>query len=435
MSAAESGGGAPAERWVTGDIFGVRIPADLESMLDGGAIALTDALRAAGTLEAGGRVSAIVGSRPFVGGGTGTKAIVDVTYEGHGQALPEQLFVKFSRNFDSELQDRGRFMMASEARFAVLARRAFPVPVPRFVFADVEASSGTGLLVTARIPYGDDGVEPLHPKCLDHLLDDPAAHYAAILRGQARMAGAHRTGQLSPEFDVHFPYDPGMAVATVGALAPVETLERWAHRMFDFVERHPQLLPGDLVERTRFLHDIPRVLARRDRVLDLLGRLPESVGFSHWNANIDNCWFERDDAGDLVAGFIDWANAGPAPSFQAALGALSGAPATLWRDRLDDLLAGYVAELAATGAPRLDVDQLRQQVLVLHAMSSLGFAMGAPVAIEREIADLDALTGPADEQLLVHENARIQLHMMTNLLVNWETFGLGDLVAGLPDGA
>lgn len=431
MFLAEPHGDAPTDRWVTGDIFGRRIPADLDALLEGGAAFLTDALRAAGTLGPGGRVTGIVGARPFVGGGTGAKATLEVTYDGHDPAPPEHLFVKFSRNFASELEDRGRFMMASEVRFAVLASRGFPVPVPRFVFADVEGASATGLLVTARIPYGSDGVEPVHPKCLDHLLDDPAAHYAAILRGQARMAGAHIAGQLDPAFDVHFPYDPGSAVATVRALAPAETLERWANRMFDFVDRHPQLLPDDLVDRSRFLHDIPRVLARRDAVAEALGGMPHAVGFSHWNANIDNCWFERDDAGALVAGFIDWANAGPAPAVQAVLGALSGAPATLWRDDLDDLLAGYVDELAGTGAPRLDVEQLRHQVLLLHATSSLGFAMGAPVAIERELADVDALVGPTDERFLVHENARIQLHMMTNLLVNWQTFGLGDLVADL----
>jgi hypothetical protein len=421
----------PADRWVTGDIFGVRIPADLESLLDGGAPFLTTALQAAGTIPPAAEVTGIVDARPFVGGGTGTKAPLEVTYDGLDEAVPEQLFVKFSRNFASELEDRGRFMMASEARFAVLARHGFPVPVPRFVFADVDASSGTGLLVTARVPYGTDGVEPVHPKCLDHLLDDPASHYAAILRGQARMAGAHLAGRLSPEFDAHFQYDPGLAGAVVQALAPLETLERWAQRMFDFVDRHPQLFDGDLVERDRFLHDIPRVLTRRDRVVDALRRTPGSVGFAHWNANIDNCWFERDDRDELVAGFIDWANAGPSTSAQAALGALSGAPATLWRDDLDELLAGYTAELVGNGGPQLDVDQLRTQVLLLHAMSGLGFAMGAPVAIDREIADVDALSSWRDEQFLHHENARIQLHMMTNLLTNWQTFALGDLVATL----
>ena len=431
MFAAEPPADATADRWVDGDIFGVRIPADLPSLLDGGTAFLTEAFRVAGSLEPAGRVTDIVGAHPFIGGGTGPKATVDVTYEGHGVAAPEHLFVKFSRNFADDLRDRGRSMMVSEARFAVLARDGFPVPIPRFCFADVEASSGTGLLITARIPYGSDGVEPLQPKCLDHLLDDPTDHYAAILRGQARMAGAHIAGHLSPDFDIHFPYDPGLAGATVGALAPVETLERWAHRMFDFVDRHPQLFEGELVDRGRFLHDLPRVHARRGRIVDVLRGAPGSVGFSHWNANIDNCWFERDDDEGLVAGFIDWANAGPATAAQAVLGALSGAPATLWRDGLDDLLVVYADTLADVGAPRPDIDQLRLELLLLHATSSLAFAMGAPIAIAREIADIDALVGPRDETFLDHENARIQLHMMTNLLVNWEAFNLGGLVARL----
>src|SRR5688572_21708640 len=113
MFGGEPQGDASTDRWVVGDIFGARIPADLESLLEGGAGFLTDALRAAGTLDAGGRVLDVVDARPFVGGGTGTKATVEVAYEGQGGSLPEHLFVKFSRNFASELQDRGRSMMAS----------------------------------------------------------------------------------------------------------------------------------------------------------------------------------------------------------------------------------------------------------------------------------------------------------------------------------
>jgi hypothetical protein len=58
----------------------------------------------------------------------------------------------------------------------------------------------------------------------------------------------------------------------------------------------------------------------------------------------------------------------------------------------------------------------------------VGFAMGAPVAIRREIGDVGALTGRRDDLLRAHDNARVQLHMMTNLLENWQTFALGDLV-------
>ena len=44
---------------------------------------------------------------------------------------------------------------------------------------------------------------------------------------------------------------------------------------------------------------------------------------------------------------------------------------------------------------------------------------------------MDELSGPHDDAFVVHENARIQLHMMTNLLENWQHFALGDLVRSL----
>jgi hypothetical protein len=113
---------------------------------------------------------------------------------------------------------------------------------------------------------------------------------------------------------------------------------------------------------------------------------------------------------------------------QSILGAISGAEPHIWRDHLDELLEVFVDEYAAQGAPRLDLGELRLHVLLLAALSGVGFAMGAPVAIRREIGDVGALTGPRDEAFRIHDNARVQLHMMTNLLENWQTFELGDLV-------
>ena len=90
-------------------------------------------------------------------------------------------------------------MMISEANFAVLSRSPnFPVTVPACLFADVDAKSGTGLIITECITYGRNGVEPLYPKCMDYLVPEPVEHYKAILKGLAKLSGAHRSGGLSP---------------------------------------------------------------------------------------------------------------------------------------------------------------------------------------------------------------------------------------------
>ena len=434
MILAPSTGDAPTDRWVTGDIFGRRIPADGPALLEGGAAWLTEAFRACGSLGADNRVTEIVAAESFVGGGTGTKQVLTVAYDQPADHLPERLFVKFSRNFDDDLRDRGRFMMVSETHVAVLSRApGFPVPVPRCLFADIEASSATGLLVTETIPYGHDGVEPLYPKCMDHLVPDAPAHYRAILRGLARVSGTHLAGGLTPDFDERLPLDPAMASAAFGIHVPADTLVRWAERMFDFIAAHPHLFPDELHDpalRPRFLADIPEVVAANERVRSTLAD-GAVVAFAHWNANIDNCWFERDDDGELVAGFIDWANAGPTDVAQSVLGALSGASIDLWRNHLDDLLGVYVDEFAAQGATPPTLDDLRRRVLVMTACSGLGFSMGAPVAIAREIDDIGALDGPRDEAFTQAENARIQLHMMTSMLQKWTTFDLGGLLRSL----
>lgn len=420
--------------WATGDIFGLRIPADAGALLDGGPGFLTDAFRACGSLDGDNRVTAIVASEEFVGGGTGKKLVATVAYQHPGPDLPEELFVKFSRNFDDELQDSGRSMMISEANVAVLSRTPdFPVPVPRCMFADVEEASATGLLITERISYGANGVEPLYPKCLDHLVPDAVEHYRAIVRGLARLSGAHRGGRLPAAFDERFPHDAATAGA-LGIYTPTETLVRWASRMFDFLERYPHLFPEHLHElgrREQFIADIPDVVAADGRIREVLASDGDMVAFAHWNANIDNCFFRRDEAGVLQCGFIDWANAGPTSVAQSIMGAISGAEHAIWRDHLDELLHVFADEYAAQGAPRLDPAELRRHILLMAAVSGLGFSMGAPVAIQREIDDLDALTGPRDDAFLGYENARIQLHMMMNLLENWQTFALGDVVRQL----
>jgi hypothetical protein len=422
------------DRWVTGDNFGLPIPADAEALLAGGPEFLTTAFHACGGLGPGNKVTAITKSAEFSEGGAGKKLLLTVVYERSDPALPEQLFVKFSRNFDDELRDSVRDMMISEANFALLSRTPdFPVKVPRCLFADVEAASATGLLVTERIPFGHDGVEPSHPKCMDYLLPDPVEHYRAIMRGLGRLSGAHRAGLLAPEFDAVFPYDREQAAARFGVHAPEGKLVQWANRMFDFVGRYPHLFPErvrDPALREPFISYIADVVRANSRIREILGGSPGLVAFAHWNANIDNCWFERDRLGGLDCGFIDWANAGPISLAQAVTGAISGAESSIWAGHLDELLGVFADEFAAQGAPRLDLDELRLHVLLMAACS-VGVSMGAPVAIAREISDIDAVTGPRDAAFRHRYNARVLLHMMTNLLENWQALALGDVIKRL----
>ncbi|MGY1769857.1 hypothetical protein [Blastococcus sp. SYSU D00813] len=434
MTATGEEAGGDGERWAPGRVFGLAVPADAAALLSGGPGWLTEAFRAAGSLSADERVGRIVGWEEFRGGGTGKKLLLTVAYETSRPDLPEELFVKFSRNFDDELWDSGRVQMASEVDVALLSRSpGFPVPVPTVVFADVDPETHTGLIVTERIPFGRGGVEPHHPKCLDHLVPDQVGHYEAILRGLARLSGAHRAGRLPADVDERFPYSREPAAAGLAPRVPEAKVVQWAIRVFAFVERHPQLFPEHVrgaALRDRLLADIPDVLAAEDRIRAVLHGNPDFIAFAHWNANIDNCWFERGPDGELVCGFLDWANAGQLSVAQAITGAISGAEPSVWGEHLDPLLSVFVEEYAASGGPLLDLDELRLHILLMAA-SGLTHSLGAPVALAREVPDLDALESSRDPRLTAHENARIQLHMTTRLLDLWQTRQLGDLVRSL----
>jgi hypothetical protein len=423
------------KRWVAGEIFGLEIPADAETLLSGGTDFLTKAFHTSGALAANNRVSRIVEAQEFLGGGTGKKLLLTVAYELPEPDLPEQLFIKFSRNFAKELWDRARSMMISEANFAVLSRSPdFPVAVPACLFADVELESSTGLIITECITYGRNGVEALYPKCMDYTVPEPVEHYKAILKGLARLSGTHRGGRLSPDFDKKFAYNRKQASAVFAIRTPVEKLLQRANRMFDFVERYPKLFSQNVRAagfREQFIHDIPDLVAAEGRIREVLYGNPAFIAFAHWNANIDNCWFWRDAEGILQCGFMDWANAAQISVAQSVSGAISGAEPFIWNEHLDELLTVFIQEYAAQGGPRLSLDEFRLHNLLIVAVSGAAYSMGAPVAIERDIEDIDTVESYQDACFRQHENARIQLHMMTKMLNVWQTRKLGDVIRKL----
>ena len=136
--------------WIAGDAFGLAIPAHAEALRAGGARFLTEAFRAAGSLEADNSVSAIARIEDCAGGGTGRKLYLTVEYAQPGP--PRELFVKFSRAFGSEIRDRQKIQMQGEVALALVSRQAeFPVRVPRCMFADYHRESGTGMLITETV--------------------------------------------------------------------------------------------------------------------------------------------------------------------------------------------------------------------------------------------------------------------------------------------
>jgi hypothetical protein len=441
MSIAPSPPSAPragtSEAWATGDSLGLPIPADAAALRDGGAEWLTRAFHAMGSLAPGYRVAAVTRCDGFSGGGTGTKALLSVTYAEAGATLPgnlpEDLFVKFSRNFDDPAMDRARFHMGPEVRFAALSRMpGFPVAVPDCLFADFAAASGTGVLITRRIPFGQGGIERQYGKCLDHEMPEPLDHYRALVTALARLAGSHKGGRLPAAVAGEFPFDPEAALAGDRLPYTPQQLANRVARYAAFAAEFPQLLPPAIrgaAFAARFGEGAARFQAHEDSIRRFLHARPEMIALCHWNANSDNAWYWREASGQLRCGLLDWGSVGQMPVAMSLWGCLSSAEGWLWRGHLDELLALFADEFAAAGGARLDPADLRLHLLLQAATMGLCWLMDAPPRIRREVPDLAGCTGPLDPRITASETARVQLQMMANFLAFWEAEDLTAILA------
>lgn len=421
----------------TGDRLGLALPVDAAALRESGAEWLTRAFHAMGSLPAGNRVAEITRCEGFAGGGTGTKALLSVRYAQPGEGLEQDLFVKFSRNFADPEMDRARFHMGPEVRFAALSRQpGFPVAVPACMFADFHAESGTGLLVTQRIAFGQGGIERQYGKCMDHEMPEPLAHYRALVRTLARLAGSHKGGRLPADVAQEFPFSLAQALERDRLPYTPQQVANRVARYAAFAEELPQLLPA-AIRTPAFVAQLAEGAALFQRHEDAIKRFlharADFIALCHWNANSDNAWYWPDAAGELQCGLLDWGSVGQMHVAMTLWGCLSSAESWLWRDHVDELLALFVAEYAGAGGPVLPVAELKTHLLLYAAMMGLCWLMDAPPRIRREVPELAQCRGPLDPRITASETARVQLQMMSNFLSFWQAEGLNRVLRELFD--
>lgn len=415
--------------FVRGDATGLLIPAHGEALRGGGAEFLTRAFQAFGSLSADNRVARITRLEPCPGGSTGQKLFLSVEYARPEPQLHADLFVKFSRDFTDPLRDHGKYEMESEARFAAVSRLpGFPISVPEAYFADYQQATGTGVLITQRIAFGTDGIEPHRRKFLDYQMADPLPHYRVVVKALARLAGAHKAGELPADIAARFPFDPEVAAASDKIRYDERQLRDLVAKYADFAALYPQLLPAN-IRTPDFIamldREVGRFLRHEAAIKRFLQSEPDLIALCHWNANIDNAWFLRDAAGELQCGLMDWGRVRQLNVAFALWGCLSGAPLEIWDNHLDGLLDLFVEEFNAHGGPRLDVAELNLHMQLYVATMGLAWLMEAPARILFRLPEAATAFGPQDPVFLKNDSARGQLNVLTAFLNLWETHDFG----------
>ncbi|MGE3690368.1 MAG: hypothetical protein AB7F98_03190 [Novosphingobium sp.] len=421
-----------------GDATRLDIPVHPEALRAAGPEFLTRAFRTFGSLGRGNAVTAIETIEMCPGGSTGAKLFLDIAYERPDPSLHRRLFVKFSRDFEDERRDnRGRWEMAGEARFAPLSRlQGFPIAVPAAYFADYEQASGSGLVITQRIAYGEGNVEPQRRKCLDHLtLDEPLDHYRQVVTALARLAAAHKSGRLATDIEARFPFDPATDSADPIRYSLPELRDE-LDRCFDFAARCPHLLPEEV--RSAEFHaqlaaDALLIFGQEAAIQHFLQSDPRMIALCHWNAHIDNCWFERGANGELHCGLTDWGRAGQITLGSALWGGLSAAHHSVWDEHLDDLLALFVREYAAHGGPAITVEELLFHLRLHLAAMGVARVLAFPEVVLFRLPECIHATGCDDPMFLpvAADPARNSLHIYTVFLKFWRRYDVGGAVREL----
>jgi hypothetical protein len=415
---------------VRGQRSGLLIPARGEALRTAGATFLTEAFHRFGSLPSDNRVERITRCERCSGGSTGQKLLLSVEYRYPHPGLHTDLFVKFSRDFQDPVRDaRGKYEMESEIRLAAISRLpAFPIPVPAAYFADYEGESKTGLLISQCIAFGVGGIEPHRAKCLDHELSDPLSYYRVIIRALAQVAAAHKSGRLSPEVELQFPYDAEIAARANPIPYDALQLHELVSQYANFAARCPQLLPAPIATREfieRFDRELARFLEHEVAIRRFLQSAPDLIALCHWNAQIDNAWFWRTPSGDLRCGLMDWGHVGQMNVAFSLWGCLSGAPQALWDRHLGELLALFVDELQQHGGPRIAVPELKLHLQLYIAMMGLSYFVASPARILSALPEAATAAGPLDPVFRQNERARNNLHILSVFLMLWLTQDLG----------
>jgi hypothetical protein len=406
---------------------GLAVPAHPGAFIASGADFLTRAFRAFGAIGPDDAVRELAGVKHCPGGSTGAKLFADLRLS---DGAVHRLFVKFSRDFDDERRDsRGKWEMASEVPFQWIARaRGFPIAVAKPWFADYDKATGSGLVITDCVPFGAGGIEPHRRKCMDHqTLDDPIGHYRATVTALARLTAAHKAGRLAPDIDAQFPFDPA-----TGSADPIRYdragLRAELDNCFTFARNYPHLLPPEVRTPeflTRMERDTWRVFANEDALQRFLTGDTRLIALDHWNAHIDNCWFQRDAAGGLECGLIDWGRVGQITFGSALWGGLSAAHHDVWDHHLDELLELFVREYAAHGGPEVSADELLLHLTVHMATMGVARVLAFPEVITFRLPECSNATGPLDPMFDAVDPARNSLHIYTVFLKFWQARDFG----------
>ena len=173
-------------------------------------------------------------------------------------------------------------------------------------------------------------------------------------------------------------------------------------------------------------------MRHEDAIWRRLAEGRDYIALCHWNANVDNAWFWRDDDNDLRCGLMDWGCVSQMNIAMAIWGAMSGAETDMWDRHLDELLALVCTEVRAVRWPEARCGDACGSGDVVRGLDGRHVAARLPAMLRARISDLGPTTSRTDPRIKDDESIRAPLQMFVNFLNLWESRDFGNVLAELP---
>lgn len=417
---------------VQGRETGVHFPTTIEAFREVGADFLTRAFHAAGSLPLDDRVTAITRADEFVGGGMGRKLHLDVEFA-RGEGLHRNLFVKFPHDFGHPQRAAFTPPMEAEVRFYLLSiRTKLPINIPAGYFADFDPVSPSGIVITERVAFGQNGIEPCPEKCQDFNLSDQLEYYRTITHAIASLAGAHKSGRLGADVADQFPLRASLLPGGQESFPlPAQVLEEKLAKIRAYAARAPHLLPKNFASEEfldRFCREARLALEHSGEIYRQLNGAKNLIALCHWNINPDNAWFFRDASDKLGVGLLDWGNVSQLNLARAFWGMVCAAELDFLDNHRRDLMADLVRWYAEAGGPKIPLAEFEYMYRLAISVDALLWMSDAPTIIEAHLPNFQEMTGRHDPRLQNTFLARAQQHILTVMLNEFSQSDVSGLV-------
>jgi hypothetical protein len=182
------------------------------------------------------------------------------------------------------------------------------------------------------------------------------------------------------------------------------------------------------VERLR--KEAPVFLDSASRIGEELAGNPDLVALCHWNANVDNAWFWRGEAGELQCGLLDWGNVSQMNLGMALWGCLSAAEVELWDTHLDELLALFAKTYSRACGIEIDARELERHMALYAIGMGIQWLLDVPRFLEKQWPELPREADRFHPGIAGDETIRARLQMMTVFLNLWHGRTLDVLLPG-----